>query len=99
MVVAARAGAAPEALLDPELDAAVAPRRTNDPATLRRSPGGQVLVLRQPLHPGSATDVRERIATDRPWRHLLAPAVADYIAAHHLYGSGTAAGAGRPAPL
>lgn len=50
-------------------------------------PGVAARVHRLPLPPmpHSATDVRRRVATGLPIGHLVAPAVAGYIADHHLY--------------
>lgn len=85
-VVAGRPGLAlsPDALT-PVLAAATEGRWTEDPAALRTAPAGRVLLLRQPLHDVSATDLRARIAAGRPWRHLLPGPVADYIQRHRLY--------------
>lgn len=51
---------------------------------LRVAPG-RVRVLPLPPLPHSATDVRRRVAAGLPIDHLVAPAVAGYIAKHHLY--------------
>lgn len=63
---------------------------------LRQRPSGffALLPLRA-LRMESATEVRRRIAAREPWAALVAPAVADYIRGHGLYGAdGTAAGQG-----
>lgn len=85
-VVADRPGGLwrPDALAQP-LGAAVEGRWTDDPATLAAAPAGRVLLLRQPLHDVSATDLRARLAAGRPWRHLVPEAVAGYIDDHGLY--------------
>ena len=51
---------------------------------LRVAPG-RVRVLPLPPLPHSATEVRRRVAAGLPIDHLVAPAVAGYIAEHHLY--------------
>ena len=45
----------------------------------------RVHLLRLPPLPHSATEVRRRVAAGLPIGHLVAPAVAGYIAEHHLY--------------
>jgi len=45
----------------------------------------RVRVLGLPVMPHSATDIRQRVAQGLPVNHLLPPAVAGYIAEHHLY--------------
>lgn len=85
-VVADRPGQAfrPETL--PEVLAAEAAGRwTVDPAELAATPAGRVLALGQPLHDVSATDLRARIASGRPWRHLVPAPVASCILACGLY--------------
>lgn len=87
-VVAARPGTALDAALPPVLGEALAGRWTESVDALRRSPAGHVLRLEQPLHPGSATEVRRRIAVGEPWRPLVPRAVAAYIDRHDLYATG-----------
>lgn len=86
-VVAERPGSALDEHLPPPVARLVAGRWTLDPATLRSSPGGRVLRLRQPTTPESATQVRRRIAAGETWHHLLPLPVARYIVEHGLYGS------------
>ena len=45
----------------------------------------RVRVLALPAMPHSATDIRRRAALGLPLDHLVPPAVAGYIAEHHLY--------------
>lgn len=71
----------------PELAEATAHRWADDADALRQAPAGRLIALQQPLHVHSATAVRRLIAAGRPWRHLLPPAVADYIQARGLYGA------------
>jgi nicotinate-nucleotide adenylyltransferase len=71
----------------PELAETTAGRWADDADALRQAPAGRLFALQQPLHVHSATAVRRLIAEGRPWRHLLPPAVADYIQAHGLYGA------------
>lgn len=64
----------------------VAPRATEPTATLQAThlqPGYQLLNW-QPV-PDSATDIRERSHRGTPIDTLVTPAVAGYIAEHHLY--------------
>jgi nicotinate-nucleotide adenylyltransferase len=53
------------------------PGVTCDPARVR--------VLALPAMPHSATEIRQRVAQGLPIGHLVPPAVARYIAEHHLY--------------
>jgi len=85
-VVADRPGSALDARLPPVLADAVAGRWRDDPAALRDTPAGCLLRLHQPLHPGSATDVRRLIRAGGPWRARVPAAVAGYIVREHLYG-------------
>ena len=87
-VVADRPGSALDARLSPALAEAVAGRWLEDPSALREAPAGCLLRLHQPLHAGSATDVRRRIRDGEPWRGLLPPQVADYVVRERLYGVG-----------
>ncbi|MFD1709638.1 nicotinate (nicotinamide) nucleotide adenylyltransferase [Ottowia sp. GY511] len=73
--IAARADVAGAAM---QLDA------ENPLPSLRVAPG-RVRVLPLPPLPHSATEVRRRVAARLPIDHLVAPAVAGYIAKHHLY--------------
>jgi nicotinate-nucleotide adenylyltransferase len=84
-VVASRDGSPLDGALPPELAEMLAGRRAAGSQALCALPAGQVLFLRQPLHPHAASDIRARIAAGRPWRHLVPPAVAAYIEAHGLY--------------
>lgn len=85
-VVAGRPGSLLAAAA-PELAEATADRWADDADALRQAPAGRLFALQQPLHVHSATAVRRLIAAGRPWRHLLPPAVADYIQARGLYGA------------
>ncbi|MDQ3289276.1 MAG: nicotinate-nucleotide adenylyltransferase [Pseudomonadota bacterium] len=94
-VIADRGSDAPVAPLPPELESFIAGRWVDSPAALRAEPAGRLFKLGLPLRPESASDVRERIAHGKPWRHLVPEAVAGYIEHHQLH-------AGRPsssAPL
>jgi len=95
IVVAERSGSelAPSQLSD-ALAAAVAGRWARSADELHAVASGLVLRLDQPLRPESASEVRRRIAAGSDWRALVPAAVADYIAAHRLYGlSGSRTGA------
>nr|WP_238346163.1 nicotinate-nucleotide adenylyltransferase [Luteimonas saliphila] len=96
MVVAERSGSALDLRLPPVLAEATAGRWVDSAQALRGSPAGRLLRLQQPMHPGSATEVRRRIAAGCGWRELVPAAVADYIARHRLYGLN---GAATPASL
>ena len=85
-VVADRPGSALDARLPPALAEAVAGRWREDPAALREAPAGCLLRLHQPLHAGSATEVRRRIRAGDAWRERVPAAVADYIVREQLYG-------------
>ena len=56
---------------------------------IRTAPAGKVLRLRQPLHTGSATEVRRLIAAGAPWQPLVPAAVAGFIVAEGLYSGPT----------
>lgn len=88
-VVAERPGNPLDDALPVELAEAMTGRWVESADELGRSPSGRVLRLRQPLHAHSATDLRRRIASGLPWRHMLPPRVADYIVANGLYGART----------
>jgi nicotinate-nucleotide adenylyltransferase len=70
---------------------AVAPRLGHPAPTpgwlAQRLPGfaDRVAVLEGPHLDVSASDIRARVAAGRPIEHLVPPAVAAYIEAHHLY--------------
>jgi len=97
-IVADRSGSLLDRGLAPELAVALDGRWTDDAQRLRQSPCGLVLRLHQPLQAHSATDLRQRIAEGLPWRDLVAPAVADYIDEHSLYGAGGAQSVIGPPP-
>ena len=96
LVVAERSGSALDLRLPPVLAEATAGRWVDSATALRGSPAGRLLRLQQPLHPGSATEVRHRIAGGGPWHDLVPGVVADYIIRHRLYGLN---GAATPASL
>lgn len=85
IVVADRPGNA----LDGQLPAVLAQRLdgawARSSEALLEAAAGWVWCLHQPLHAGSATAVRERIADGGDWPSLVPPAVADYIRANGLY--------------
>ena len=92
-VVAERIGNSIEARMPPELQAFTEGRWVATSGELRASPAGRLLRLRQPLHPESASEIRARIAGGQPWRHLVPPAVAEYIDRHQLYAGRAASSA------
>jgi nicotinate-nucleotide adenylyltransferase len=48
---------------------------------------GGILVLQDAMEEIAAADIRRRLAAGRSVRQLLPEPVANYIRAHHLYGS------------
>lgn len=84
-VVAERPGSPLDGELPGTLAGAVRERWAASPSELASSPAGRICRLRQPLHPESATDIRRRIAAGQPWRELVPPAVAGFIARNGLY--------------
>lgn len=71
--------------LDPELEAAVAPRRVADCAALHAASGGFVLDLEVPAWEVSSTGVRAAIAAGQATGDWLPPGVAAWIRRHGLY--------------
>ncbi|MDB6163745.1 MAG: nicotinate-nucleotide adenylyltransferase [Xanthomonadaceae bacterium] len=86
-IVAEREGHPLDGELGTSLQRFLDGRWSIDPASLRASPAGRVLRLHQPLQWHSATELRRRIAGRLPWRELVPPAVADFIARRGLYGA------------
>lgn len=84
-VVAARPGVDIDRHLSAPLQAVLDGRWTDAVADLESAPAGRVLCLPNRLHPGSATDIRERIAAGEPWQKLVPAPVAEYIVQHQLY--------------
>lgn len=91
IVVAERPGNTLDGQLPAVLEQHLRPAWADLPAALAQRPAGRVWRLHQPLQAESATAVRTLIASGGDWRPLLPPAVADYIAAHGLYGCGAPA--------
>ncbi|WP_411851699.1 nicotinate-nucleotide adenylyltransferase [Stenotrophomonas sp. LGBM10] len=89
-IVADRQGSALDQALPPALAQALQGRWTRREQDLLETPGGRVLRLDAPLRPESATRVREQIQAGGPWRALLPPTVAGYIADRGLYGASPA---------
>lgn len=88
-VVAERPGSPLQASVDGELGRALEGRWADNEQALFASPAGRILRLHHPLRAESASAVRAQIGAGGPWRALLPPAVADYVAAHDLYRSPT----------
>lgn len=84
-VVAARPGVDIDRQLSAPLQAVLDGRWTEAVLDLASAPAGRVLCLRNRLHPGSATDIRARIAAGEPWRERVPAPVAEYIVQHQLY--------------
>jgi nicotinate-nucleotide adenylyltransferase len=102
LVVADRRGQGRPDRAPDGLPAAVAqvvdPRWATTPEELHAAPAGLLFALHQPLHPESATRIRQAMAAGQAWQDAVPPAVAGYIASHGLYGV-SVDGAGPAAPL
>ena len=84
-IVAQRPGTPLDGDLPQALAEEMQGRWANEAGDIRGLPAGKVLRLRQPLHTGSATQVRRLIAAGAPWQHLVPAAVAGFIQAEGLY--------------
>lgn len=86
IVIARRPGVALDAdALAPALAAFARGRWADGTDALSARPAGLLLELDLPLRPESASQVRRSIAAGQPWREMVPPVVADYIALHGLY--------------
>ncbi len=85
-IVAQRPGTPLDGVLPGALADRVAGRWASSADVLRDAPSGRVLRLDQPLHPGSASEIRRAIAQGDPWQDKLPRGVAEYIQRHGLYG-------------
>ena len=72
----------------PAVHAELLPRWRDIAALAAQASGGYSALAMRPLRAESATEVRERIASGRPWARLVPPAVAGYIRSAGLYRSG-----------
>lgn len=86
LVVADRPGIALDRPFPEPLAQAVRDRWVEDSRLLQDTPAGLMFRLRQPLHPGSATGVRQCIAAGGDWAELVPGPVARYIRRQGLYG-------------
>jgi len=84
-IVAERPGSPLRDAVAGELGQALEGRWADNEQSLFASPAGRVLRLHQPLRGESASAVRTQIAAAGPWRAMLPPAVADYVADQRLY--------------
>ncbi|WP_295520243.1 nicotinate-nucleotide adenylyltransferase [uncultured Stenotrophomonas sp.] len=84
-IVAERPGSPLRDAVAGELGQALEGRWADNEQSLFASPAGRVLRLHQPLRGESASAVRTQIAAGGPWRAMLPPAVADYVADQRLY--------------
>lgn len=91
LVVAERPGVDLDGPLPPPLQAIVGSRWTDDTGALRASPGGRIYRLRQPLHPASATAIRDALRAGERAPEWLPAAVAAYVFRHGLYATSGAA--------
>lgn len=87
-IVAERPGSPLRDAVAGELGQALEGRWADNEQSLFASPAGRVLRLHQPLRGESASAVRAQIGAAGPWRAMLPPAVADYVAGQRLYHSG-----------
>lgn len=85
IVVAQRPGNGLDDALPEAVAAAATGRWAASAQELHACAAGRILVLRQPLFPQSASELRRRIAAGEPWRDWVPPAVARYIDRHGLY--------------
>ena len=88
LVVAPRPGSAPGEGLPPELVREWDARIASDPAVLRVSPAGSIVVQPITAQPIAATDIREalrKLPRDPSLARLLPPAVLAYIESKQLY--------------
>lgn len=88
-VVAERPGNGIARDLPEALARAVEGRWADSGAQLLRTAAGRILLLEQPLHPESASEIRRRIRAGEPWRDQVPPPVAAYIEDNGLYGART----------
>ncbi len=88
-IVAERPGSPLRDAVAGELGQALEGRWADNEQSLFASPAGRVLRLHQPLRGESASAVRAQIGAAGPWRAMLPPAVADYVAGQRLYHPGT----------
>ncbi|KAF1015952.1 MAG: Nicotinate-nucleotide adenylyltransferase [Stenotrophomonas maltophilia] len=86
-IVAERPGSPLEQAGDGELGQWLDGRWARNEQALFAAPAGCVLRLHHPLRSESASAVRAQIAGGGAWCALLPPPVADYVAAHGLYGA------------
>ncbi|WP_313146095.1 nicotinate-nucleotide adenylyltransferase [Stenotrophomonas sp.] len=87
-IVAERPGSPLRDAVAGELGQALEGRWADNEQSLFASPAGRVLRLHQPLRGESASAVRAQIAAAGPWRAMLPPAVADFVAGQRLYHPG-----------
>ncbi|HVJ37842.1 MAG TPA: nicotinate-nucleotide adenylyltransferase [Stenotrophomonas sp.] len=85
LVIAERPGSALDAALPPALAAWAQGRWAESAQVLAQEPSGRLWRLQQPLRDESASQVRRAIAEGGDGRAWLPPAVAEFIAAEHLY--------------
>lgn len=86
IVVADRPGSRLDGALPAALAARLQGRWTDAVQDLIQTGAGRVLRLHQPLHTGSATEVRSLIGRHGAWRERVPPGVADFIVENRLYG-------------
>jgi len=84
-IVAERPGSPLRDAVAGELGHALEGRWADNEQSLFAGPAGRVLRLHHPLRGESASAVRTQIAAAGPWRAMLPPAVADYVADQRLY--------------
>jgi len=85
LIIAGRPGSVLDRALPDALEDATRGRWSRIPDALHQSPAGRVLCLDQPLHPASATEVRQRLQDGMACTDLLPTEVANYIRERGLY--------------
>jgi len=90
LIVAGRCGSSLDGALADVLAKAACGRWSHTSDALMHTPAGRIMCLQQPLHPASATDIRQRLAHGARWAELLPSPVVRYIRKHGLYRSGQA---------
>ncbi|MCB2214478.1 nicotinate-nucleotide adenylyltransferase [Desulfofustis glycolicus] len=84
-IVAVRRGSSLEELIDVLDYHGFCPQPETEPGHYRGREGNSVRVLTAPIDDISSTDIRCRIAENKPWQHLVPLPVAEYIDEQRLY--------------
>ena len=84
-VVARRPGSPLDADLPGELAAVAEGRWAGSVGEQGQGPAGRLILLDEPVHPESASEIRRRIAGQGEWEALVPPQVAEFIRSQGLY--------------